>query len=202
MGEFSERVRRMGPLVLTPSLGRKIGVVIQSDVKDQFYGSHDAEGNPWLPLKFPRPQGGNKPLLNTGVLANSYHAYPDAGGVTVASTHPGAGLHQAGGVIRPVKAKALAIPLTKEASRVSSPRNFPEPLFLVRPRKKKHAYLVGRQQVKKGRGKKQGKLGMLTFHYILVSKAEIPARPVGFSKDAIEAAVEIIVDDYTKRMMG
>lgn len=192
--EFSQRLESLGLITLSPALGRKVAVIMQADVKEQFYGSHDEQGNPWVPLKFPRPAGGNKPLLSTGILANSYHAYPDPHGVTVASTHQGAALHQNGGVVRPVKAKALAIPLTKEAGRVSSPRNFPEPLFLVRPKRKKHAYLIGRQ-VKKTRGKKKPPL---TFHYILVAKATIPARPVGLSDDAIQAAAEVILDDYTR----
>jgi len=41
-------------------------------------------------------------------------------------------IHQNGGIIRPVKAKALALPLTKEAARAGSPRRFPRPLFVPR----------------------------------------------------------------------
>ncbi len=48
-------------------------VLVRSDVLSNFQGSHDPLGNPWPPLRRPRAnsKGGDKPLLDTGILQAS-----------------------------------------------------------------------------------------------------------------------------------
>jgi phage gpG-like protein len=163
---------------------RPVAMVLVADVQDQFYNGHDASGQPFAPLKFPRPAGGNRPLLNQAILANSYTAETDPRGVTVGSSHVAAALHQFGGVIRPVKAKALTIPLTKEASQYGSPRRFPRPLFVA----------AGGLVERTG----QGPRAKLVKHFLFVRSVTVPARPVGFSQQAQDDAAELVADYYTR----
>lgn len=166
-----------------PSLYPAASIVLVADVRKQFYGGHDERGQPWRVLKFPRPQGGNRPLLNTAILANSYQADPDPKGIIVSSAHASARVHQDGAIIRPVRAKALTIPLTKEATRYGA-RRFPRPLFSFPG----GAGLYER----KGKGKK----AKLIRHYLFCSKVVVPARPVGFSDDAVEQVGDLLLDFY------
>lgn len=163
------------------SLYPAASIVLVADVRQQFYGSHDERGQPWRDLKYPRPQGGRKPLLNQAILANSYTADPDPKGIIVSSAHVGARVHQEGAIIRPVRAKALTIPLTKEATRYG-PRRFPRPLFAA----------PGGLYERKGTGKR----AKLIRHYLFARKVVIPARPVGFSDDAIEQVGDLLLDFY------
>jgi phage gpG-like protein len=163
-------------------VGQAIAHVLVADVRGQFYDGRGPDGQSWAPLKRERPQGGTKPLMNSGVLANSYTAKADPHGVTVGSTHPAAGLHQFGGVVRPVKARALTIPLTKEAARVASPRRFPRPLFVA------FGGLVERIGI--------GKRAKIVKHYVFARSVTVPARPVGFSRQAQNDAAELLLDYY------
>ncbi len=171
------------------ALFQPLGMLFQADVRRQFYSGHDAAGNPWRKLKHPRPAGGDKPLLNTGILANSYVAAADARGVSVSSTHPGAALHQNGGIVRPTKAKVLTIPMTREATRYGSPRRFPRKLF-SRPGGK------GLYESIPGEGRRKAKL---VLHYLFASEVEVPARPVGFSERAQGEAAEMLAEHYLER---
>jgi phage gpG-like protein len=165
-------------------LQQPLAMLFQADVRQQFYGSHDERGVPWSPLGRPRPQGGSKPLLNTGILANSYTAGIANGGVEVSSTHPGAALHQNGGIVRPKTAKALALPQTPEAARYPSPRRFPRKLFT-------------RQG---GRGLYESVGKKLTMHYLFAAFVKIMARPVGFSQRAIDEAGEMLAEYWSGRL--
>ncbi len=156
--------------------------VLVSDVRRQFYAGHDERGVPWPDLRFPRPQGGRRPLLNTGILANSYQSDPDPKGIIVSSSHQSARVHQQGAIIRPVRAKALTIPLTKEAARYG-PRRFPRPLFAA----------PGGLYERKGKGKRM----KVIRHYLFCKKVVVPARPVGFSDDAVDAIADLLVDHYS-----
>lgn len=81
-------------------------------------------GPGWAPLKW--RQG--RPLLNTGVLVKSVTYRASADEVVVGSSLVHSRLHNLGGVVRPVRAKWLAIPLVPPLSateaRVRRPRDF------------------------------------------------------------------------------
>src|SRR6185312_8848018 len=95
-----------------------------------------------------------------------------------------AATHQYGATIHPTNAKALAIPLTKEAARAGSPRDWSDAsLFLYRPKKGDKAFLAESKQ--KG-GKRRG-FTQLVLHYVLVQSVKIPARPfLGWRAKLIE----------------
>src|SRR3990167_2095822 len=97
-----------------------------SDVKKNFNESHSPEGVPWVPLAHGRPggKGRDKPLRDTGILMASITGKGDENGVTIGTRHEARNIHQFGGVITPKKSKFLAIPLTVEAKRARSPRNW------------------------------------------------------------------------------
>lgn len=189
LGQVSSDLLRMGADLsrgIPSELQRPMAMLFQSDVRRQFYNGVTNTGLPFQRLKWPRPAGGDKPLLNTGELANSYIAEASSTSIEVASRDPAAKLHQLGGVIRPVRAKALTIPLTKEAARYGSPKRFPRKLF------SKWGHLV--------EAKGKGKNLKWIFHYRFVKKSEIPARPVGFSEKAITEAGEMLIDYWMERM--
>ncbi|QEL18306.1 phage virion morphogenesis protein [Limnoglobus roseus] len=163
-------------------LFKPLGLLFQADVRRQFYTGVGPTGVPFQALARPRPDGSDKPLMNQGLLANSYVAEVTAAGVVVASAHPGAALHQLGGVIRPVRAKALTLPLTREAVRYGSPRRFPRPLF-VRGGCLCEWQGTGRDRV-------------LVRHYRFAAEVTVPARPVGFTEAALSDAAEMLADYY------
>jgi phage gpG-like protein len=72
-----------------------------------------------------------------------------------------------GARIRPKKAKALAVPLTKAAKRHSSPRDFPKELQLI-PRKGRAPLLVETFGKRKTR---------MILHYVLLPEVNLAARP-------------------------
>lgn len=113
----------VGNVRIPPPLGRQLVQIMVSDIKGRFSSGTDPQGQSWVPLKYPRPTGGDKPLRDTGVLMASFSGRFSADTVTVGTTHPGAALHNFGGVVR-AKSKMLAIPLTKEARRSGGPRRF------------------------------------------------------------------------------
>lgn len=139
---IAELLRQSPPL---PEEARVVNVFLKrarllmiADVKENFDKSAGPDGTPWKPLKFPRPRGGNKPLLDTGMLRASvtggspeFRADTGLNYVSIGTVRPGANLMHAGGTVVPTKAKALAIPLTKDAVRAGSPRRFPRPLVML-----------------------------------------------------------------------
>lgn len=161
--------------------------MIVADVKQNFAGSHDPDGRPWLPLAHPRPAGGNKPLQDKGLLAASISARSQGRTIVVGTSRPGANLHQNGGVVRPVRAKFLAIPLTREASRAGSPRRFPAPLHAV------VASATGKGVLADARGRAQ---------YALVKSVRVPARPfLGFGLKLIDRLAAMF-GEFFERLIG
>lgn len=170
------------PSVVPPQLGKIVSTLMLADVKDRFDKSNAPDGSPWKPLKHPRVNGGNKPLLDTGILRASLFAGHTSDSVFVATTHPGAALQNFGGVVRPKRAKMLAIPLTKEAKRAGSPRRFKGTLQFVPTRAGNRFLLVG---VANLRRKASGNSAVPQF--LLVDKVTVPARPfLGLSAAALQ----------------
>ena len=152
-------------------LYKVLAVSAVAAVKDNFAKGRSPAGVAWAPLSFPRPAGGTLPLRDKGLLMASIAGRAEKDGVIVGTTHPGAALHQHGGVVRAKSGKALALPLTAEAARIDGPRAFPRPLHVRRRKGSESAVLAD------AKGKPQ---------YALVKKVAVPARPfLGFSQEAL-----------------
>lgn len=159
--------RQLSNVQLTTAL-RAGAIMAASDVRDRFSRGVSPEGVSWVPLAHPRPSGGNaQPLRDNGLLMASVYGRSDRNSVTVGTNLVYASLHQFGGVIRPVRAKWLTIPATREAKRAGGARRFPRDL---------HAIF----------GKRGGVLldQTDTVQYYLAKEVTVPARPfLGFSTD-------------------
>lgn len=197
-----ERGRALGSVDLRPAWG-DVALLLVSDTRENFDGQHGPGGTPWPPLAHPRPQGGDKALRSRGLLMASFVAGGD-GHVEEAtptsfawgSNHEHAAVHQDGAVIRPTRGKALAIPLTAEATKYS-PRGggglppFPRPLFVPK----------GRRVLAESRGK--GKRAVLVPQYFLAPEVEIPARPMaGFHPRLVERVGDVVLARLDARMGG
>lgn len=154
-------------------------------VQQHFQTSTGPDGVPWKPLAHPRPAGGHLPLLDKGLLAASVTAKVDGDEIVLQASHPGARLHQFGGVVYPVRARALAIPISREATKVTGPRSFGRPLQLIPGRSGGPARLV-----EPGRGK-----GAPKTHFLLVRSVTVPKRTyLGFSAETLEAISEMFTE--------
>ena len=80
---------RLGTADLTMPL-KTVAMLVKADTIENFQGSHDPDGNPWLPLKRPRPKGKgqkagtDKPLMDRGILRTA-----STSGATVETTRTG-----------------------------------------------------------------------------------------------------------------
>jgi phage virion morphogenesis protein len=184
--EFLVRLPKQatGPLPLT--VRKQIAQVLVSDSRRRFQTATDPGGRPWKPLKHRRPNGGDKPLRDTGVLRNSITGEATATGAVVFSNLPYARLHEYGGTVRPKRSKYLAIPLTRDAKRTGSPRRFRVKLSF-RPFKRKGT--GGVLFVRRA--------GTTIDHYLLVKSVTIPARPFLSPSDAALKLIDGIVSDAT-----
>lgn len=173
-------------------LGSKaIQVVVRGGVMEHFDQSVSPDGTPWKPLAHQRPNGGDKPLRDKGLLMASVSALVTEDEIEIRANAPGARLHNFGGTVVPVNAKALAIPISKEAQNYTSPRGgtnpFPRPLFLT-----KGGALCETVQ----RGKKRVK-AVVVAHYILRAFVEVPARAyAGISESTMGKVLRIVGDKY------
>ena len=186
---FLPTLRELAVQVTKPRLEivlRAGAIMAASDVRNNFAKSVSPEGVPWRRLAYPRinSKGDDKPLRDTGILMASVYGRSDGNSITVGTNLIYAALHQFGGVVRPVKAKWLAIPLTKEAKRAGSARRFPNPLRCV---------------ISKTSGK-----GVLLdtddeVQYALVKEVKVPARPfLGFSPTFLERMERLLMDEIAK----
>ncbi len=102
-------------------------------------------------------------LIDTGNLRASVTAEPESN--TVVTIGPRnvlyALIHEYGGTIEPVTAKYLAVPLTKEAKKIGSPRNMGD-LTIIPGRRQKTFVMLDAAGV---------------AQYVLVKSVRIPARP-------------------------
>ena len=166
---FAALLRRLGrpPGPVPPAVGRAIAGVLLADIRRRFGTGTAPDGTRWKPIRR-RPNGGDKPLLDAGLLRASVRAVPTATGAAAFSTLPYAGLHQFGGTVRPSRAKYLAIPLTRAAKRAGSPRRFPRRLRFRPFRRRKSGGVMYEPGA-------TGKAG--TDHYLLLPEVTVPARP-------------------------
>ena len=162
-----------GPL--SADTGREIVQIAVSDVKRRFATGTAPDGTKWRPLKYPRPNGGDQPLKDTGALAASITGESSPTEVVVGTNRVGARLMNYGGIVRPKNAKVLTIPLTKEAKRAGSPRRLSKtgdlPLF---------ARMVNGQWI---------------GHFLCVKQVTVPARPfIALSPDAIRIIGRVLLE--------
>ena len=137
------------------------------EIRDRFQTGIGSKGERWSPLKFPRPEGGGKPLLSSGVLEASFTNRVTEDTITIGTAQKQAPLMNMGGTVTPKKGRFLAIPLTKEAKRAGSPRRFRRVLHARFAKNGRTGVLVDRKGVEQ---------------YLLVQKVTVPARPfMGFS---------------------
>jgi phage gpG-like protein len=79
---------------------RQGAVAVRSHLLRGFGDSRAPDGSPWAALKYARPQGGDKPLLDAGALRAGVQTKGDADGLTAGSNARQARLQQLGGVVR------------------------------------------------------------------------------------------------------
>lgn len=197
LSELAKHMSATEPTVWGATVGicaKKLAVMAVSAARRGMRDGISPDGTPYKPLAHPRPNGGDKPLRDKGLMAASLSASVTEGGLRLAASSPGANLHQYGGTVKAAPGKMLAIPLTREAKRVGSPRknNFPRKLWVFSsPRNK---FLVET----KGKGSKK----QLVFHYILKDSVTVPARPfVGFSAATMSAMMEVLYESFTKQLI-
>ena len=155
------------------------------------------DGTPYKPLAHARPGGGAKPLMDTGLLAASLSAgVTGAGDILLRSSSPYAKLMQSGGTVRPKNAHALAIPVTAEARRYKSPRDFPRTLFVLRKaNSSRPGVLAERVGGPKG--------GAVAVHYVLMTSVTVPARPfLGLTPEAVAAIRARVGLSYANAVAG
>jgi phage gpG-like protein len=173
-----------------------LGLKTLAWARRRFEDGKGPDGRPWAPLKHPRVSGGNLPLLDRGMLRSSVTTASATGSIfEKTSNHLLAGtaleygpIHQYGGVIRPKNAKMLAIPATKKAKAVGSPRNWPEGTLHFRWGKR-----GGVAFTKKGLREQ--------VQYYFAKEVTIPARPyVGYSESDEAEMVEIVAEHAAKEI--
>ena len=69
--QWADRQERSLPQLDYGPVFATIKVLLSSYTKQNFDGSHEPDGTPWLKLQHPRPRGGDKPLRDTGLLMAS-----------------------------------------------------------------------------------------------------------------------------------
>lgn len=192
LGEFANNMSRgmlpAGVDKVPQALLKSIAGVVLNDIQARFRMQNAPDGTPWPKLKYRRIRGGNIVLSDTGVLRASIHVETTATGVMAYSNLPYARIHNYGGRIVPVRAKFLAIPMTREAMRYKSPRRFPRPLKTIIGKAKTGGIMfetIG---------------GVKVIHYALTKEVNIPKREfMGISAQAMDD-IAIIAGDYGFRL--
>lgn len=177
--------RRPVPTEVIASVMPQIRMLAVAGVKEHFQRGQSPDGTVWLKLKHPRPDGGDRPLEDKGRLKASVRAESQGADLLLTASTPYANLHQFGGVVRPKRAKMLAIPITKEAKRVGSPRanRFPRPLFVLAKEDGPPTLAESLTD------------GTVRVHYVLRREVRIPPRPfLGFSR-ATQEKIERVIQD-------
>ena len=188
--------RALGSMIFTEVLsgsGKTVSQVVISFTKRNFSRSASPDGAAWTPLKM--RQG--KPLWDKGLLVGSIGSVMETGEttLTVGTNLDYAATHQYGAVITPKNARALAIPITPQAKRSGGPRSMN--LKLVWPKGRSSGYLV---EERAGKGRFRARTNI---HFILTSKAVIPARPfLGWNAEMADDASALVGDYVMGKLEG
>ena len=168
---------------LSPALAKVVSTIMLGDVRNRFMTGTAPDGTPWRPLRFARPNGGDQPLRDTGVLMASLHAGFDSRSAWVATTHPGAAVQNFGATIR-ARGKMLAIPLTREAKRSGGPRRWKGPALRFQPTRKRRVFLL----TANGAGQ-----------FLLVDQVTVPQRRfMGLSAQGEDQVCRAILEGYSR----
>jgi phage gpG-like protein len=166
-------------------------IVAVAGARDGMTAGISPDGTPYAPLRFARPSGAGRPLVDNGLMRASLSASHTEDELVLRAGSKQARLMHFGGTVRPVSAKALAIPLTREARR-KPPRQWPAgKLFLMKT--KTGAFLAEK-------GKRGGKP---TLHFVLKASVTVPARPfVGFSAETRRRIERLVLDRAARELLG
>ncbi|HEX5276493.1 MAG TPA: phage virion morphogenesis protein [Fluviicoccus sp.] len=132
----------------------------ENQTRERFRTEIDPNGQRWDPSRRASDQGG-KTLTGNGILAGSITSDATIEYAEWGTNMEYAAIHQFGGVIRPVRAKFLAVPITDAARAVPGPRHFPGHLTVAQSLKGQWMLL----------DPDTGEV-----HYLLKKSVEIPAR--------------------------
>lgn len=216
LGDWASRANGdMESLNLQEPLKQCAGV-IASHLKKTFGAGTSPDGTPFLPIRGFRQRATpftGKPLQRDGLLMASITAQAHANQIVRASARElvfgtnleYAGIHQEGGTITPKTGKALSIPMSPEAYRAGSARNFGRALRLVWPKGRRSGWLVEDLEAKgKGTAKSvtsKNAAARTILHYLLVPKVTIPARPfLGFNDQMLDDCGLVLLDFVEKKL--
>lgn len=177
--------------------------VTRLDIRENFLRSSTPDGKPWTPLKMPRARDGStgpplqdtKALYRSAIQQGATHHVEEltAAGFKIGTAHPLANVHGEGATIRPRKAKWLTIPLTREAAKAGSARNFARELFFMMKKGNNTAYLAERTPKQK----------KLKIHYLLKKMVVIPAREfIGIGDRLMKKLEDLYVKIVVQRHQG
>lgn len=184
---------------LSPAM-EVVGMNLQRRVARRFQSGSD-----W-PQSIRAQREGGRTMLLSNRLRNSIGTLGDEGvfdvtkmSVTLGTNTVYARLMQEGGIVRPKTAKALAIPLTREArkaaSNVASIRDIPNLVFLPSKGKPETIGVLGK--VAKGTSKKTGvQKGDFVPWFALRKSVTIPARPFLYIEDGDIPMIERVIRRY------
>ena len=183
---------------------KRIAVAARADFKERFATETAPDGSSWPKIRGfrQRLKGQPKALQDKGLLRASASTRGAAGNVeilTPTSLEVGTNLdygaiHQTGGVIRPTNAKALTIPLTREAYRSGGARNMAG-LVLVWPKGSRTGWLQEVRQ--RGRGKAK-----VIRHWLLLPEARIPKREFIGMSPKLETTIDEILQDWIEERLS
>ena len=190
ISSFVGAMNSAGPEIATKvwtNCASAIRIMSVSGVKKNINEGVDVQGKAFAPLKHARPEGGSQPLKDKGLLAASISATVTEREITLAANSPGARLQNYGGTVTPKRAKALAIPVSKEAKRVGSPGGgrFPRPLFAMSAKSATTGLLC------------ENVNGKVVVHYVLVKSVTIPPRQfLGWRADTLGNIGKLLAEKY------
>ncbi len=174
--------RNLNPVLKSASL------MMVSSAKDCLNRGQTPDGIPFPPLAHTRPAGGNKPLRDKGLLAASISGRNSDTEAAAATNLEYAALQNYGGTVTAKKSKFLAIPLTLEAARAGSPRNFPRRLVAIVQSAQNRGVLIDNE---------------LEPQYVLVKSVTIPARPfMGFGPKLLDRLTLLFQEYFTNLVKG
>jgi len=200
----------------TTAIWKKVAVALETGAKNSFNSSTSPDGAPWSPLKHRRIRGGDKPLLDRGLLRASltsnapFHIVRAIGNTLEWGTNLiSAAVHNFGAVLRPKTGKWLCIPASIDALQVGSPTRFPDAKNRIRWSTGKTSGIVYEDLNKtpkriKGFKRKKHKADKMIgkniiIHYYLTKQVTIPARRfIGISAQTNEEIRHIIQEEVFK----
>jgi phage gpG-like protein len=147
-----------------------------------------------------RKFGGNKNgLFLHGGLVNSINAYASRDGknqtITLGASARYAAIHELGGEIRPVRAKALTIPLNQKAQGLYA-RNYPAKLIRL------GRLLVDVDELQKYKGGSR-RIPDAAKAYVLAKKVTIPPRPyLSLTLERARKHIDKIIAQELKKHVG